>query len=321
LLALSPGIALFLTGLIFFALRTNRQRVILISLLASLAIGSQFLAARSFMLYWDQQTNFFAQLTWRIPGLKPGTTLITDDLGFSKYYSGTSLTAPLNMIFAPENSSAQISYFMVLSSGGEASAIPAYSADQPISYTYRGFHFSGNTSNMVVFDQPAGECLRVLTPDDSTVEFSTGPRADFWSQAIQLSNLNNILGNPETAATLPVNLFGETNTNQWCYYFEKADLARQQSDWQQVIDLYQQATEKGFHPNSIAEWLPLIDAYTRSGQLDAAFQTTRSLEVKNDTDQTLLCENWQTLTQQIDNAEGQQQIQEFIQNFDCKVKP
>jgi hypothetical protein len=321
LLALSPGIALFITGLTGLLLRTNRQQVILISLIASLAIGSQFLTARSFMLYWQQQTDFFAQLTWRIPGLKPGTTLITDDLGFSQYYSGTSLTAPLNLIYAPQNSSAQILYMLFLSSGEEASAIPAYTADQTISYAYRGFQFSGSTSDLVTFVQPSGACLRVLTPQDSTIEFSTAPHADFWAQAIPLSNLEDILSSPAEPAILPANLFGEISTDQWCYYFEKADLARQQQDWQQVIALYQQAQEKGFHPNSAAEWLPLIDAYARSGQLEAAFQTTSTLATEKTTDQPLLCDTWQNLARQTSDPSDQASIQKFTAGLGCQEKP
>jgi hypothetical protein len=321
LLALSPGIALFITGLTGLLLRTNRQQVVLISLLACLAIGAQFLAARSFMLYWQQQTDFFAQLTWRIPGLKPGTTLITDDLGFSQYYSGTSLTAPLNLIYAPENKSADISYMMLLSSGGEASAISSLTANEPISYTYRGFQFAGNTSNLVAFVQPSGACLRVLTPQDSAAEFNDSPRAEFWSQVIPLSNPEDILTETENPATLPTDLFALPDTNQWCYFFEKADLARQQSDWQKVIDLYQQAANKGYHPNMPAEWLPLIDAYANTNQLDKAFQTTQSIKFGNPDDQVVLCNTWNNLLHTSDNTDDRKKMSDFMANMNCLVNP
>lgn len=321
LLALSPGIALFITGLIGLLLRTDRQQVVLISLIASLAIGSQFLAARSFMLYWQQQTDFFAQLTWRIPGLKPSTTLITDDLGFSQYYSGTSLTAPLNLIYAPENKSANISYMMLLSSGGEASAISSLAANEPISYTYRGFRFTGNTSNLVAFVQPAGACLRVLTPEDSIAVPKSGPRSEFWSQVIPLSNPEDILTETKNPATLPSDLFAQPDTNQWCYFFEKADLARQQSDWQQVIGLYQQAADKGYQPKVPAEWLPLIDAYANTNQLDKAFQATQNIKIENPDDQVMLCNTWNNLLHTSDNTDDRKEMSDFMPNINCLVNP
>lgn len=60
--------------------------------------------------------------------------------------------------------------------------------------------------------------------------------------------------------------------NSWCYYFEKADLAKQKKDWQEVIRLYEQALEQGYPFKSERERYPFIEAYAQLGQWDLAFE-------------------------------------------------
>jgi hypothetical protein len=54
----------------------------------------------------------------------------------------------------------------------------------------------------------------------------------------------------------------------WCYYYEKADLARQRGDWEEVLSLGAQALEKGFAPQDKIEWLPFLQAYAVAGDTD-----------------------------------------------------
>jgi len=86
----------------------------LLIFLIAIATGYQLNTSIRFKNSWQQQSDFFWQLTWRAPSLKENTILITDDLPFSKYFSGTSLMAPLNMIYAPELESHTIPYLILL---------------------------------------------------------------------------------------------------------------------------------------------------------------------------------------------------------------
>ena len=42
-------------------------------------------------------------------------------------------------------------------------------------------------------------------------------------------------------------MFGSEPPHLWCYYFEKADLARQLQDWQSVLQLEKQARARGLY--------------------------------------------------------------------------
>ena len=55
--------------------------------------------------------------------------------------------------------------------------------------------------------------------------------------------------------------FGKELPHEWCYYYQKADLARQQGDWTRVSQLGDEAQKLGCHPNDQMEWMPFLQAY------------------------------------------------------------
>ena len=59
----------------------------------------------------------------------------------------------------------------------------------------------------------------------------------------------------------PAQAFGLELPHAWCYYYQKADLARQQGDWPQVAELGNEAQKLGLHPNDQIEWMPFLQAY------------------------------------------------------------
>lgn len=289
LLALSPGIAIFIAGAVEEFLRTEKQKIILVALLSGLAVGSQFMVSRGFKLHWDAQKDFFWQLTWRAPALETGTALVSEDLPFSKYFSGLSLSAPLNMIYAPNNKTSNLDYHIILTSSPLGDAVPSYGPGIPIDISYRGLNFHGNTNNLIVFYKPPKGCLRLLSSNDSVDEFIYSDRAALWEKSIPRSNLDLVIANPSIPGVPDARYFGEENPNQWCYYFEKADLARQQQNWTNVIEIYVQAENAGFSPGNIPEWLPLMEAYFNTGQVDRALEITNIFAPTDPTETANLC--------------------------------
>ncbi|HWR66667.1 MAG TPA: hypothetical protein VN364_11160 [Bellilinea sp.] len=289
LLSLAPGISIFLVGAANEFLRTEKQKIILIAALCALAVGSQFMTARGFVTKWEAQQDFFWQLTWRAPGLEPGTALVSEDLPFSQYFSGTSLTAPLNLIYSPQNDTARLNNVFLLTSSPQADAIPIYEPGKEIQYSFRYLDFSGSTDALIIFVKPANGCLRLLSPENSPEEFVYSNRYSFWHDSIPLSNLDRISVNAPTPAVPPVKYFGEGNQNQWCFYFENADLARQQQEWGKVIDFFNQANSAGFAPTNIPEWLPLMEAYLSTDQIDKAVVVSAGITAEDPTETASLC--------------------------------
>ena len=63
----------------------------------------------------------------------------------------------------------------------------------------------------------------------------------------------------------PTAIFGDEPAHNWCYYFEKADLALQKGDFAEIVSLQSEADQKGYHPDDKTEWLPFILANAETG--------------------------------------------------------
>ncbi len=82
--------------------------------------------------------------------------------------------------------------------------------------------FNANIQNVVgiTFQPEQDQCLHVLRPDYSAV---SGLSAEAYQWAA-VSNLSRI--EPTTKSVPPPDIFGNEPEHTWCYYYEKADLAR-----------------------------------------------------------------------------------------------
>jgi len=67
-------------------------------------------------------------------------------------------------------------------------------------------------------------------------------------------------------------IFGPEPARGWCYYFEKADLARQRRDWQEVVSLGEQALSENLRPRDVSEWMPFLEGYSNLGLVQQAEQ-------------------------------------------------
>lgn len=296
MLSMMLGGSFLLAGIIEFLVKTGFRKTVLYTLVISMAVGMQFNKSNSFRRDWENQRQFFWQLSWRIPAMEPGTMLATSELPLV-YETDFNLTAPLNWIYSPTIESRDLPYMLIYTRARLGSALlPHMQGGIPIHYPYRTMTFHGSTSDMIVFQHSAPGCLRILDPEFSGSD--TVPGASYMlTDAIPLSNLSRIKFGSEVAVP-PANLFGSEPQHAWCYYFEKAELARQDGDWQKVVELGDEAAARGFTAYAPAEWLPFIEAYARSGNLEKAADLTRKVhETGKDLDPAL-CSLW-------DRAAGQ----------------
>jgi hypothetical protein len=113
---------------------------------------------------------------------------------------------------------------------------------------------------------------------------------------IPFSDLSRII--PDPAPVPPdTDIFGPEPEHTWCYYFQKADLARQTQDWNEVLDLYQQAKQSGFFPENGAEYLPLIEAYVQTGNWQNAYDLTLKARRLSLGALKMMCSNWTRFSQ------------------------
>jgi len=291
MLSMMLGSSLFLIGLIDELVQQNNRKILVACVFIALAVGWQFKAANTFRRDWDNQRQFLWQLSWRVPALEPGTLLITHELPLA-YETDLSLTAPLNWVYAPQLDSHDLPYMLAYTKARLGSGIlPELKTGIPISASFRTMDFESTTDSVLVVYQEYPGCLRVMDPGYSDAD--TVPGVTYMlSDAIPLSNLDLIL----TAAPqpqLPRSLFGSEPDHAWCYYFEKAELARQTGSWQEVVRLAETALQNGLQALQPSEYLVFIEGYANSGQVLEAVQLSQ--KVLNEKPELLpaLCKLWQ----------------------------
>jgi len=59
----------------------------------------------------------------------------------------------------------------------------------------------------------------------------------FLKGSIPLSDPSRIIITGKDMPVMPEDIFGKEPPHTWCYYYEKAELARQAGDWEQVAKL------------------------------------------------------------------------------------
>ena len=282
------GVSLFMAGI--FELMPTRLSVIVASLLIALAAGKQVMVSDAFRRDWQAQKDMFWQMSWRAPGMEPDTlVLMNEELSF---YADNSISAPLNWIYAPEQSGEQIHYVLFYPTNRLGASLSDLKPGLPVHFSYIAGEFDGNTSDALAFYYDPPACLRLLEPDlDQDNRFILDD--SLMREASVLSNADRILESPNVL--LPP-AYAPEPAHGWCYYFEKADLARQFGKWDEVVSLGDAALHLDDHPNSPVERFVFIEGYAHMGDWDRALKLSKeSYKVSKDYVGPLLCRLWERI--------------------------
>lgn len=226
--------------------------------------------------------NYFWQLAWRAPQIRPGTAILAGYVP-SPVLPDYDASFALALLYAEEKTGQQLPYWYYTWDGLQNVNLKR---DAKAGRLFRNLTFDGLIGRSVmIFYQPPPGCVRVAD--------------GFFSGDPVLGAENNFLGysdltliEPESAHRPPEEIFGAEPPRTWCYYFQKADLARQLGQWPRVIDLYQQAVAAGFAPSQGGEYLPLVEASARTGAWQAAAQASRQVVKLTAELQPNLCAKW-----------------------------
>lgn len=300
------GASLLITGLIGLLPGRRIYKAGLVALLVSAAVGYQFQQGVSYQRDWKGHNNLFWQMQWRIPALQPGTTLVSSNLPL-RYYSDNSLAGPLNWIYGATPPPGEMPYMYYFASV-RSERRPLFQPGQPLEQDYLAATFRGSTDQMVaiVFDPPG--CLRVLDPD---LDAGNTMLPELMRQAAPLSNTRFILPAGDTPAEMTPQIFGAEPARGWCYYFEKADLARQLGDWDEVARLGEEAFASGDYPNDPMERLPFIEGYAHTGDWPRARELTQESDGITPLMRPILCKLWQRIEQDVPGEEPRSVLDEL----------
>ena len=306
----SVGATIILAG-ILDRLTSRPLRLTLVAFLVTVSVLTHHANAVRAANETDVIRNFWWQVVWRAPGIRAGTTLVASypDVGVQEDYF---VWGPANLIYYPEKQE-QVPVEIklpaaILTNDVVLKIITGKGAETP---ERRGNILTRDFDNILFLVQTAQDsCLRII--DGDAPELSSGDSYRTMVVA-PYSRLDNVLPNAPFHQ-LPAVVFGDEPEHDWCYYYQRADLARRQGDWETVRALHQEALELGLYPNDSMEWMPFVQAYTALGDLEEL----RNLKKIIIADPYLTLQTCQILTDMSTNYEIEPEIQTFVQNSFCE---
>jgi len=252
------GGLLILAALLHYIVKPGLRPLILAFLIFS-GIFTQLGVGKALAADWSGSKELWWQLSWRAPSLKPGTMLT----GFDADYStpeGFNFWGPANMIYYPEEKNPVITAETLT-----ADLVRTVQMDKDPQRDFRTYPLNMETSKLLVLSVPSNvSCLHLI--NGAAPDFSIYDNA-----AIQLIGKYSKLDQIDLSAapaTPPGIVFGEEPSRGWCYTYQKAELALQKGNYQDVMDLWAEADMKGLRPNDQVELLPFILASAELSDLD-----------------------------------------------------
>jgi hypothetical protein len=262
----SLGVSILIARLVVLGMK-SLPVILLASFLIGLGVGNQFLIANSFRQDWTKLMSYIWQFKWRIPLLLDNTTIFSNMLEFDyensdeismalnfQYRSDEKLNIPLFQFYLPERYGTKL--------------LPTIESD--ISLAGRRYYrlFQGSTSQMIMIDFQYPSCLKLLDPEIDV----ENPNIDALSKdALFLSNLSLISRNGEQNNQRQVtDIFGHEPNPEWCYYFEKADLASQFNDWDELKAINVEVSALELFPRDNREWFPFIEGFAHNNEWEQA---------------------------------------------------
>jgi hypothetical protein len=312
-LAALPGAGMLL-ALAFDSLFTSEKtRRVMFALLIGLLIGYHNRVAFDFKTSWEKQVKLYEQLTWRAPSIQPGTAIITDQEILS-YMGDYPTSFALNTIYDTKSLRPSPYWFFAMSENLNTDADSLVEGVELSAKKYASM-FEGNSrdSLIIVFEPEKNQCLWILRPEDAAYR----GLPEQIKIAAQVSNLSRIHDRPQTDLALFKSIVPEKRES-WCFHYQRADLARQLGDWEQVVFFWELAQRGGYAPGHGFEYIPFIQGYAHQGNWKQALALTKQSNRVSANMKTILCPVWEELAASAPkSAEQDSSVSEAMGFLDC----
>jgi hypothetical protein len=305
------GGCLFILGLVEWLIKNPRVKVYVFVLLVALATGQQFFNGNIFRRDWERQQELFWQMKWRMPSLEPNTVIITDEIAVD-YESDSSLTSAINWIYEPDFKGGNLHYLLLYTSNRLGTSLPSLESNTDIQFQIRTKKFYGSTSQAIVIHMPENGCLRVLDPElDDRITYNK--KLPNLLDVIRLSDTKLILQNE-----LESPIFLSRPNIDWCYYYTKAELARQFKNWDQILLLQNDAKHKDLAPDDPFEWLPFIEANAMLFNFEAANRLSKDAIQEDARIRIGVCKVWERVrAESPEGSDEETEILNSLNDFQC----
>ena len=221
-LHVTVGIALVVAGLIWL-IASPRLRPWIGAFLILISAGTHYLNALHWEGFWESQRQMWWQLSWRAPALETGT-LLTAQIPVDGFFEDYEIWGPANLIYSASTPAIEIAAEIM----NEETAEKIRFGSEEIRAMRAIIQFDKDFDNTLILAFPSfGSCLHII--DGRRLEL---PRATsgLMKTVARFSDVGQIVVDAPGVRP-PAAVFGPEPEHGWCYFFQKADLARQSQDW------------------------------------------------------------------------------------------
>lgn len=180
---------------------------------------------------------------------------------------------------------------------------------------FRNLSFSGNTKDTIALTyHPAIGCMRVLDPiyqNDPTLN-------NLQKSYTNITNPLCIKTNTASAAQTTPDWLHLQPSISWCYFFQKADLARQNNEWDSIVSIYADSKEYQSQILNSAEYVPLLLAELNLKDFQQALILSEQMSELTPDSEKLICDVWQQTNPVADLSAYQTIIDQFHCNDEKK---
>jgi uncharacterized membrane protein YidH (DUF202 family) len=255
------GVILLVVGLILL-LQPNFRKLALFALIG-ISVSTQFLNAVNWEHAWDDQRETWWQLTWRAPDIKNNTLLMayfSVDFALQQDYE---TWGPANLIYRPGPAQYPQIQGEVLNQDTAFNILRGDVIDKHV----RDFWLHRDFSKLLLISLPSqNSCIHVI---DGVMPVYPEYESLLVERVGAYSRINRII--PEGKAPVPpAAIFGAEPAHGWCYYYQKASLARQKGDWKEVGRLYDEAVAHKLNAGDKSELFPFLEGLVNLGRYEDA---------------------------------------------------
>lgn len=256
------GVVLLVTGGIFLMMK-NQGRLWLLLGLLFLSVLTHYSNLANFRNAWEIQQQLWWQLSWRAPQFEDGSVLMVNlPSDVYVYEEDYEIWMPANIIYNNVPNTLRI-YAEVLYPGSVIQVFRGATEHRFI----RNTEFDRDYNHALIVSMPGtSSCVHVIDGERPELSLNEPPIVDWVTPYSHIQQIETDV----TPSQPPEIIFGKEPPHTWCYSYQKMTLARQRGAWDQVIALGEEAINAGFEPLDQSEWMPLIEGYAYSGDLEKA---------------------------------------------------
>ena len=256
-----PGVILFITGLVLML--QPKFRIWVVVALLGISVTTQVLNGYDWANYWNYQRLMWWQFTWRAPDVRDDTLVMTYSTNGYNPQQDYEVWGPLNLIYRPTPGLAPAIQAEVLNPDTTYDIMRGREQNRLV----RDIPLHLDFNNLLVISiSPLSSCLHVI---DGSLPVYSSSEALSTRQVGGYSHIDRIVPTGE-APVPPASIFESEPVHDWCYYYQKASLARQKGDWQEIGRLYKQINELKLNTDDASEWFPFFEGLVNLGRFDDA---------------------------------------------------